>query len=330
MRGSALREQTDKAECPLCGTIVEAFEDGGHPDHPRPDCRCPTCGSLERHRAFWLYFRARTNLFTNNVRMLHLAAEPWIAQRFLDQPTVDYITADLCPAKGMVASDLTCMAFADESFDVILCSHVLEHIPDDVTAMRELRRMLRPGGQAILSVPMWRAVTDEDPMVTDPAERIGRFGQVDHVRSYGLDGVFQERLNDAGFDVMDDPLIRDMDPSLRRRYRVLVQEPIFRCTYDVPAPPPPPTMLTDAVAGDRQATMSWLPPKRHPELVAGYVVTAYDGYFPELSITFNSQATTQTIGGLTNGVKYRFKVAAFNDVGTGTSSRVSNPVVPGA
>jgi SAM-dependent methyltransferase len=329
MQTSAVGGGADKAECPLCGTIAEAFEDGGNPEHPRPDCKCPTCGSLERHRAFWLYFRVRTSLFSGKVRMLHMAAEPCIAERFLDQPNVDYITADLDPTRGMVASDLTRMAFADQSFDLILCSHVLEHIPDDLSAMRELRRILRPGGQAVLAVPMWRKVTEEDLTITDPAERLRRFGQNDHVRSYGLDGVFGQRLNEAGFDVVDDPIIRELDPTLRRRYRVLVQEPIFRCTYGVPVPPSAPTMLHDAVAGDRQATMSWVPFDPQSEAIAGYVVTAYDGYFPELSVTFNSPATTQTIGGLTNGVTYRFKVAAFNEMGTGTASKVSNPVVPG-
>jgi SAM-dependent methyltransferase len=272
----------------------------------------------------------RTNLFSGKVRMLHMAAEPCIAQRFLDLPNVDYITADLDPTRGMVASDLTRMAFADGSFDVILCSHVLEHIPDDSRAMRELRRILRRGGQAILAVPMWRRVTEEDLTITDPAERHRRFGQDDHVRSYGLDGVFAQRLTDSGFDVIEDPLIRDMGPALRQRYRILVQEPIFRCTYGVPVPPRAPTLLRDAVGGNAQATMSWTPPDRDANSIRGYVVTAYDDYFPALWVTFNSPATTQTIGGLTNGVTYRFKVAAFNDVGTGVSSKASNPVVPGA
>jgi titin len=89
-------------------------------------------------------------------------------------------------------------------------------------------------------------------------------------------------------------------------------------------------MRRDAFASDRQVTMSWEPPAPSDAPLLGYVVTAYDGYYPELVVTFNSTRTTQTIGGLTNGVTYRFKVAAFNAVGTGDSSRVSNPVVPGS
>jgi SAM-dependent methyltransferase len=322
-----VRNKEGEGECPLCGTVVAEFDESGVGAQRRPDCKCPKCGSLERHRAFWLLFEARTNLLTAPVRMLHIAAEPCIAKRIRSLPNVDYITADLNPIRGMLATDLTSMAFADESFDVILISHVLEHIPDDVSAMREIRRVLKRGGTAILAVPIWGPTTREDP-IADPVERTRLYGQDDHVRMYGNDGVFAQRLTDAGFDALDDPLIRDLDPALRRRYRLRPIEIIYTCTYGVPAPPPAPTMLRTAVAGDGQATLSWDPPDLDEEPILGYVVTAYDGYWPELSVTFNSTKTTETVGGLTNGVTYRFKVAAFNAVGTGATSTVSNPVVP--
>lgn len=161
--------------------------------------------------------------------MLHVAPEPCLAERIGALPNVTYLSADLDPSKAMVAMDLTSSTLPDESFDVIHVSHVLEHIPDDVAAMRELHRMLAPGGLAVLAVPMWGDTTQEDLSLTDPNERTRLYGQSDHVRMYGRDGVFESRLRAAGFRVAQDPLVREMQPALRRRYRVRGREPIFAC-----------------------------------------------------------------------------------------------------
>jgi SAM-dependent methyltransferase len=319
-----------EAECPLCGTVVDEFDEGGKGKTRRPDVKCPTCDSLERHRGIWLAMQAHPLLSSERVRTLHVAPEPCIGKRLKALPNVTYFTCDRDPVFARVATDLTRMGFADGSFDLLLVSHVLEHIPDDLSAMRELRRVLRQGGLAVLAVPIWGPETREDLSITDPDERTRLYGQADHVRMYGRDGVFERRLTDAGFDVMVDPIVRDMDPALQKRYRVRAIEPVFMCTHSVPVVPSAPTMRRDAFASDRQVTMSWEPPAPSDAPLLGYVVTAYDGYYPELMVTFNSTRTTQTIGGLTNGVTYRFKVAAFNAVGTGDSSRVSNPVVPGS
>ena len=227
MAGSA--SEVEEAECPVCGTVADAFLPGGRPDRPRPDCRCPGCGSLERHRAFWLFYRERTGLFADALRMLHVAPEPCLAKRFRRLPNITYLSADLNPAKAMIALDLTQSTLPDNGFDVIHASHVLEHISDDVAAMRELHRMLSPGGLALLAVPVWGDTTQEDPAITDPAERARRYGQADHVRMYGRDGILQQRLRTAGFSVTEDRLIKDMEPALRRRYRVRAREPIFAC-----------------------------------------------------------------------------------------------------
>jgi SAM-dependent methyltransferase len=168
--------------------------------------------------------------------MLHVAPDLCLAQRIRTLPNVKYLSADLDPTKAMVGLDLTSSTLPDGSFDVIHVSHVLEHIPDDGAAMRELHRMLAPGGLAVLAVPVWGDTTREDLTVTDPDERARLYGQPDHVRMYGRDGVFADRLQTAGFRVTDDPLIREMEPAQRRRYRVLAHEPIFACRRSTPPP----------------------------------------------------------------------------------------------
>lgn len=222
-------------ECPICDTVVSSFDPGGHPERLRPDCKCPTCGSLERHRGLWLFFRERvfnqrTSVLQRRMRMLHVAPDRPLQRRFRTVRHLRYLTADLNPAKAMVHMDLTNIDRPDDSFDLILASHVLEHIPDDLAAMRELRRVLRDGGKVILAVPMWGDVTREDLSITDPAERRRLYGQDDHVRMYGHDGAFEERLRAAGFEVTIDSVIADMAPTLQQRYRVLADELIFHCT----------------------------------------------------------------------------------------------------
>jgi SAM-dependent methyltransferase len=177
-----------------------------------------------------LFYRDQTTLFTENARLLHMAPELCLERQFRSIPTIQYLSGDLDPSRAMVQMDLTNLDLPDSSFDFVHVSHVLEHIPDDVAAMRELRRILRPGGTAVLAVPMWGDETLEDLSITDPDERQRRYGQPDHVRLYGRDGTFEERLRTVGFDVVSDPVIREMDPARRRRFRVRGREPIFRCT----------------------------------------------------------------------------------------------------
>lgn len=164
---------------------------------------CPRCGSLERHREGWLVLREQTNLFSGDpLRVLHVAPEPSMESLLRKLPNLDYITGDLLTGGTDMVLDLTAIDAPDDSFDVILCSHVLEHIPDDRQAMREMRRVLRPGGFAYNVVPVDpnRAVTYEDPSITTEAGRLKAFGQADHVRWYaGPD--FEQRLRDSGWTV---------------------------------------------------------------------------------------------------------------------------------
>ena len=160
------------------------------------------CGALERHRLVWLFFTKRTNLFDAAPlkRTLHFGPEPFFIDRFGRILGDGYVSADLFNPDARVKMDITDIRFPDASFDVIYCSHVLEHVGDDRKAMRELRRVLRPDGWAVILVPMsGDKKTLEDPTITDPKERLALFRQEDHVRLYGSDYV--DRLREAGFQV---------------------------------------------------------------------------------------------------------------------------------
>ena len=185
--------------CPVCESRLARFLPFG--GSGRADAYCPVCESLERHRLHWIYLRERTQLFDGRARRwLHVAPEAVLGARLRALPGVRYVSADLADPRAGLRVDVMRLPFADDAFDAILCSHVLEHVPDDRAAMRELCRVLRPGGIALLPVPPIRAErTSEDPAEADPAERRRRFGHPDHLRRYGRD--YPERLREAGFRV---------------------------------------------------------------------------------------------------------------------------------
>jgi hypothetical protein len=199
-RATALADPDGPYECPLCERRLRGFLPGG--PSARPNAKCPVCGSLERHRAAWVYLRQHAEWLQPGgapVRLLHLAPEGPLENRFRAVSHVDYTSADLEPGRAMVAMDLTDIDAPDGQYDVIYCSHVLEHIPDDAAAMREMHRVLKPGGVAYIQVPLRGAATYEDASITTPGGRKEAFGQEDHVRVYGAD--IQKRLEAAGFAV---------------------------------------------------------------------------------------------------------------------------------
>jgi SAM-dependent methyltransferase len=167
---------------------------------------CPICRSNDRVRLIHLYTQHHSDLLRKPNRLLHMAPELGLADIWSKVAALDYVPADPDQVRykhlhGLRSFDLQTAPFADESFDWVICNHVLEHIADDSRAMREIFRMLKFGGTALLQVPisMVRSATDEDPNITDPAERIRRFGQDDHLRLYARD--YYERLSEAGFTV---------------------------------------------------------------------------------------------------------------------------------
>jgi len=188
----------DQRCCPICEHTSGGFLPFGV--LARPNAECPWCGSLERHRLLWMFLQHRTDLFDGRTRsMLHVAPEAVLEARFRERVGEGYLTADLFDPRAMVRMDITDIERPDDSFDVIYCSHVLEHVSDDRKAMREMRRVLKPDGWAILLVPITDETTFEDPSITDPQERLRVFGQEDHVRRYGRD--YPDRLREAGFEV---------------------------------------------------------------------------------------------------------------------------------
>ena len=184
--------------CPVCGKPSSCFRPFGVV--PREDAQCAHCGALERHRLLWLFLQEKTDLFAGTTKkMLHVAPEPCFESILKERLGDNYLTADLFNPCALVKMDICDIQYPDQSFDVIYCSHVLEHVLDDRRAMMEVFRVLKNNGWAILNVPITGERTFEDSSIVDPKERLKAFGQEDHVRRYGLDYV--ERLRDSGFTV---------------------------------------------------------------------------------------------------------------------------------
>ncbi len=190
----AILYRGDQLFCPSCSRHFRTFLSG---PNRRSNVMCPRCNSLERHRLLALYLESQTNFFQQQLKVLHFAPEYIFQKRFSVLPNLDYISADLQSQYAQLKMDITNIPYEDSSFDVILCCHVLEHVPEDKQAMRELFRVLRPGGWAILQVPIDSSlrVTFEDPEIVTPEDRKQYFGQSDHVRIYGRD--YKDRLEEA-------------------------------------------------------------------------------------------------------------------------------------
>lgn len=185
---------------PIDGRSFRTFLPYGY-GKQRSNVLSPSTLSLERHRLLWLYLKRETDFFSKPLKVLHFAPEQAFYSRFRKQQNLDYTTTDLNSPLADVKADICHLPFADEVYDVVLCNHVLEHIPDDTKAMQELFRILKPGGMAILQIPqdLGRKTTYEDDSITDKEERARIFGQYDHVRIYGRD--YFDKLRSIGFKV---------------------------------------------------------------------------------------------------------------------------------
>lgn len=202
----------DRVVCPLCGWHGLRFAPSYNPR--RTNRICPRCHSSERYRALDLWLRDRA--VRPGARLLEVAPIDLVAP-LARRLGYDYRSVDLHSPRAQVRGDLCRLPFRDATFDVIVCFHVLEHVPDDHAAMQELARVTRPDGETVVVVP-WdpgRSDTFEDPTVTSPEERERLFGQSDHVRIYGPDVT--DRLVAAGFTVDEAPWITLLGPAPGRR-----------------------------------------------------------------------------------------------------------------
>jgi SAM-dependent methyltransferase len=201
----------NQVECPICEHHYREFLPYGR-INPRPNALCPSCLSLERHRLIWLYLKRKTNFFDSKLHVLHIAPEPCFMKRFERQHGDTYITADIESPLAKVKMDIHQIPFDANYFDVVLCNHVLEHVQDDIKAMSEIARVLKPGGWAILQVPFFSPVpevTYEDPTITLPREREKAFGQDDHVRKFGQD--YTQRMQRAGLTPVPETFAQTID-----------------------------------------------------------------------------------------------------------------------
>jgi SAM-dependent methyltransferase len=185
--------------CPICETYHEKFNVFGY--NLREDALCPNCRSLERHRLSWLVIKDKlNNVDFSNKNMLHIAPEKVFVSKFSNLFNEKYLTADLNDKSTKIKMDITSIDYSDDSFDFIYCSHVLEHIEDDRKAMRELSRVVKKDGWAILLVPiMTKGPTEEDFSIIASEERMQHYGHPDHVRNYGND--YKDRLEESGWKV---------------------------------------------------------------------------------------------------------------------------------
>jgi SAM-dependent methyltransferase len=219
VRFASVLYRGNKVECPVCGGKFSRFLPYGY-NQVRENALCPGCLSLERHRLLWLYMKERTGVFTDKLSVLHIAPEQCFYKRFRKLKNLTYLTADLESPLADIKLDVQDMPFGNEEFDVVICNHVLEHVPDDHKALLEIYRVLKTGGFALLQVPTnyGQEQTVEDASVTDPYEREKLFRQKDHFRLYGRD--YLERLRKTGFVIKEDNYLLGLDAVTRQRFRL--------------------------------------------------------------------------------------------------------------
>ncbi|MFT5752677.1 MAG: SAM-dependent methyltransferase [Flavobacteriales bacterium] len=213
---------------PIDGKSFRKFLPYGY-GAPRENVLSPSTLSLERHRLLWLWLERETDFFSKPAKVLHFAPEQAFYKRFREMEHLEYTTTDLNSPLADVKADICALPFKDNDYDIILCNHVLEHIPNDAQAMRELYRVLKPGGMAILQIPqeLDRTVTFEDNTITDRAERAKIFGQYDHVRVYGRD--YFDTLRSFGFRVDEVDYTNQLDTKEVDRYRLAKGEVLPVC-----------------------------------------------------------------------------------------------------
>jgi SAM-dependent methyltransferase len=218
----------NKVECPVCEKSFSKFLSYGSDIAHRDNVLCPFDLTLERHRLMWLYMKNQSNFFSSQpLKVLHIAPEQCFHKRFKQQANLDYLTGDLLSPIADMHFDLHEIPLEDNRFDVVFCNHVLEHVNDAKQCMRELYRVMKPGGWGIMQVPqdVTRYETYEDASITSPEEREKHFWQYDHVRLFGLD--YPDWLREAGFDVTEYKPTENFSEETVERYRLMKKEILY-------------------------------------------------------------------------------------------------------
>jgi len=218
----------NNVECPVCERSFSKFLSYGSDIAHRENVLCPYDLTLERHRLMWLYLRDHSNFFTaESINVLHIAPEQCFHGKFKAQKNLSYVTGDLISPLADLHFDLHSIPLEENSFDVIFCNHVLEHVDDALQCMRELYRVMKPGGWGIMQVPQdfTRDTTYEDASITSPEDREKHFWQKDHVRLFGND--YPLWLEKAGFTVEKFDKESKYDAKMIERFRLQKQEILY-------------------------------------------------------------------------------------------------------
>ncbi|MFM7662522.1 MAG: class I SAM-dependent methyltransferase [Bacteroidota bacterium] len=215
-------------ECPVCERKFSKFLSYGSYVAHRDNVLCPYDLTLERHRLMWLYLKNESNFFTaEKLDVLHIAPEQCFHSKFKVQKNLNYVTGDLVSPLADLHFDLHQIPLEDNRFDVVFCNHVMEHVDDPNQCMKELFRVMRPGGWAIMQVPqdMSRETTYEDRSIIDPAEREKHFWQKDHLRLFGKD--YPNWLEKVGFTIEIFNVQKNFDKQVVDRFRLMKEELLY-------------------------------------------------------------------------------------------------------
>jgi SAM-dependent methyltransferase len=217
-----------KHRCPCCNWGLRCFTKGARSFTSRPNGYCPRCNSKSRHRWLWLYLEEQTDVFKAPQRLLHVSPALSTGWAFRKLHHLDYVAGEIKMRPFVdVIFDLKQCPFPNNEFDTIICIHVLEHVDDDLPAIDEIHRILKPGGTAIIGVPVrMDKATYEDPSITSPQDRKIHFGEKDHWRFYGHDLI--GRLENTGLKV-DLVFAKDRPPHDIDRHGLKRDEVMFIC-----------------------------------------------------------------------------------------------------
>jgi len=226
MKFLAQLNRGNDVNCPVCDHSYKKFLPYGR--IARENALCPNCLALERHRLMWLFLQKKTDFFISKLRVLHIAPEHCFINRFESLQNLDYITADLESPLAKIKMDVHKIPFEDNSFDVVFCNHVMEHVEDDLLACTEINRVLKKDGWGIIQSPVYDIKeTLEDKSITDPEDRERVFGQRDHVRKYGKD--YAERLRRSGINIEENLFVKELKAEDIKKYSLPEKEIIFLC-----------------------------------------------------------------------------------------------------